>query len=214
MSRRIFRCVFIGVVVLAGVGACAVLDALGPKEAPRVYMLERARKQPVTQAGVKQRPKIAVSVPQAWPGFGSMEIAYTTTSNRIEYYAQSAWVDSPARMIGSLLVQALEDSGLFSAVVEPSAGLAADLRIDCQIVKIQHEFATDRSVGRVVLRAQWINLASAQVLGTRTFDASVPAPSDDPPGAVAAINQALSNVIDRILDTSREFVGKASARKN
>jgi cholesterol transport system auxiliary component len=92
----------------------------------------------------------------------------------------------------------LEASGGFSAVLSTAGAAAADLRLDTEIVSLHHEFLTEPSVGRVVIRAQLINLAKNAVLGTRTFEASVRAKSEDPTAGVAAINSALETVVQEI----------------
>ncbi|MGH8558891.1 MAG: ABC-type transport auxiliary lipoprotein family protein [Methylococcales bacterium] len=215
MFQRILSIGCIGAILLLGMGACVLSDALRQREAPQVYILDLPRIETVTPAGSGQKPKIAVSVPQAWPGFDSVEIAYTRTTNLIEYYAQSEWVDTPAHMIGPLLVRAMEDSGYFSAVVVPGGSVSTDLRLDTEIVKMQQEFgAASPSIGRVVLRAQLIDLRTVEILATRTFQATAPAVTDNPPSAVAAMNQALSMVFSQILDYCAEFVASTTGKKN
>ncbi len=215
MDQRIFSFTWIGAILLLGMGACALPDALRQREAPQVYILDLPRKQTVAPpASAGQKPKIAVPVPQAWPGFVSVGIAYTRTPNLIEYYSRSEWVDTPAQMVGPLLVRTVEDSGQFSAVVVPGGSVLTDLRLDTEIVKMQQEFSgASPSIGRVVLRAQLIDLRTVEILATRTFQATAPAPTDDPAGAVAAMNHALSIVFDQILDYCEEFVDTKTGTK-
>ena len=209
MALRTLLIFLVFPVLLFGLGGCA----LQQRTASQIYVLDLAQKQsaaPVAGTGLK--PKIAVSVPQTWPGFGSLEIAYTRVPNRIEYYAHSEWADNPAQMIGPLLIRALEQSGEFSAVVTPGKGIATDLRLDSEIVKIQQDFDVSPSVGRVVLRVQLIDLPTTRVIGTQTFQATVPAATDDPPGGVAAMNKALSIVLDQIVGYFKQLIAAQPKR--
>lgn len=204
----------IALILVFGVGACTLPDALRLRTAAQVYMLDVARHQSTQVLRTERKPKILVSVPQAWPGFASVDIAYTREPYRIEYYAYSEWADVPAQMIGPLLAKALQDSGHFSAVVALGTGVPADLRLDTEIVKLQQEFGVSPSIGRVVLRVQLIDLASARVLGTRTIEASAPAPTDDPAGAVLAMNHALLIVFDQILAYCEELAAAPGNHKS
>ncbi|MGR9106707.1 MAG: ABC-type transport auxiliary lipoprotein family protein [Gammaproteobacteria bacterium] len=196
MTARTFG---IGLILLCVAEACTLSDALRERVAPGIYVLDLPRNVAASRPEDQKKPKILVSAPEAWPGFTSLEIAYTREPNRIEFYAHSEWADTPAQMIGPLLIRALEDSGRFAAVLSPGKGVAADFRLDSEIVKIQQEFNVSPSIGRVELRIQLIDLSNARVVGTRTFQATVPAPTDDPAGGVEAINRALSMVFDQIL---------------
>ena len=185
---------FAAVALLA---SCAALQAPEPDRAS-LYLLEAA---PTAGAPRPKRDAVlAVSVPRARPGFDTPLMAYTQRPGALEYFAKNRWADTPARMLAPLLVQALERSGRFSAVVQaPSSALAA-LRLDTELVRLEQDFDARPSRVRFTLRAQLIDTGARRVLASAEFDETEPAPSDDPYGGVIAANRALARLLERLVD--------------
>jgi len=143
-------------------------------------------------------PNLLVSPARAWAGFDSPRMAYVRTPHKLEYFSKNQWVDSPARMLTPLLIQAAESSGAFGAVVTPRSGAVAQLRLESEIVRLQQEFMGAPSRVRFTLRVQLIDVAARKVLATREFDVTENAPSEDPYGGVVASNRAVSRVLDEV----------------
>jgi cholesterol transport system auxiliary component len=178
--------------------ACALFPGQAVREPVRTYVL--AAGEPAVRAAAQgQGPRVLVSLPQAWPGYDSSRIAYVKRPEEMNYYAYSEWVDTPSRLIAPLLVRALERSGRFGAVLFTSSSAVADLRLDTELVSLQQEFYTYPSQGRVILRAQLINLTTGRVLRTQTFQAVTPAATEDPYGGVRALSQSLRRVLNEIV---------------
>jgi cholesterol transport system auxiliary component len=113
----------------------------------------------------------------------------------LQYFSQSEWVDTPARMLAPLLVSALQSSGAFKAVVSMPSGATGAFRLDTEIVRLQQDFdAAGGSTVRFTLRATLLDNLSRKVRGTREFEASVAAGSDAYSGVVAA-NAAVHTVL-------------------
>jgi cholesterol transport system auxiliary component len=142
---------------------------------------------------------LQVSIPKSAPGYERPSIVYRRSATRLDYYAESEWADEPARLVEPLLIAALEGSGGFEAVVSLATGLGAALRLDTEVLRLDHDLLSSPSQGRVVLRAQLVDLAHGRILATRVFDASVASASDDAAGAVAAIDAALARVLGQVV---------------
>lgn len=133
-------------------------------------------------------------------GYGNFHMTYTLRNYERTYYAFSEWADSPPRMIEPLLIQAMEASGLFYAVIDTTSSIAADLRLEANLLVLQHEFHTNPSQGRIVLRVQITDLHTYRVLATRLFETTVTAVSEDAYGGVYALNLALEQILDDLAD--------------
>lgn len=106
--------------------ALAACSALRPTvtPAPSFYSLDRARPSAPAPAPVTA-PTLIINPPHAAAGFDSQRMIYVRERHQLEYFANSEWIDPPARMLGPLLVAAIENTGAFRAVVlTPGAGLA------------------------------------------------------------------------------------------
>jgi cholesterol transport system auxiliary component len=155
---------------------------------------------------------LLVSTPNAHPGFDSTRMVYIKRPHEIDYFAQNKWVDSPARMLAPLLLKALESSAKYRAVVTSRSSVMADLRLDTEIIRLQHEFINKPSQVRITLRAQLIDLQGKRVLATREFDVTEAAASDDPYGGVIAANRAVKTMLLQTAEFCTEHAKTGTTR--
>lgn len=194
------------ILCLALMGACTSLPPVKPQPIT-LFVLDPAPSS--ASASGNGALTIAVGVPRAMPGFDTPHMAYVNKPPALAYFSRNQWVDAPARMIAPHLAATLERSGRFRAVVNLPSSVATDLRLDTELVRLRQDFTTAPSQLRLTLRAQVIDVAAGKVLGTREFDVTEQAPSDDPYGGAIAANRALA----RILAPIAEFSGNIVAEK-
>jgi len=174
-------------------GGCS---ALGPSVTapPSFYVLERPASV-APAATPASAPTLIINPTHATAGFDSARIIYVREAHRLDYFARSEWVDPPARMLTPLLVAAIEGAGVFRAVVATPSAAAADLRLDTEIIRLQHEFVSQPSRVRFTLRADLVDDKTRRVVARHEFDASVAAASDDAYGGVVAANRAVQTTL-------------------
>ena len=184
---------------VGALGACSVLSPTATPQ-PAFYSLDapRAAPPPAVAAVPATAPTLVISPPRAAAGFDSPRIIYLREPHKLEYFAHSEWVDPPARMLGPLLVNAVERSGAFRAVMLTPGSAAGDLRLDSEIVRLQQEFQAQPSRVRFTLRAYLVDDKTRRILAWREFDGEVAAASDDPYGGVVAANKAVQRVLEEV----------------
>lgn len=190
--------------------ACAALQPEPTPGSPILYSLDNTlklvpaatRTMPPTTA-----PTLLISTPRAAAGFDSPRIIYVREPHKLEYFAHSEWIDTPARMLSPLIVAAVENSGAFRAVVHTPSSASGDLRLDTDILQLQQEFGGGTSRVRFVLRAYLVEDASRRVIASREFEALATAPSADPYGGVVAANQAVRAVLENLAAFCAEAAG-------
>jgi cholesterol transport system auxiliary component len=141
---------------------------------------------------------LLLSTPQAEPGFDTPRMAYLTRPHEISYYATNQWAETPARMIGTLLVQHLEKTGLWEVVVPIPSSVRGNYRLDTQGLVLRQEFSQQPSQVRLSFRLQLVGLHDQVVLGTRRFEVVEHAPTDDAYGGVLAANRALATLLNQV----------------
>lgn len=196
-SNKSARATRFGLMALAlSVMALAGCSALGPgtTPTPAFYALDGVRAG-APAAAAATAPTLIINPPHAAAGFDSQRMIYVREPHKFEYFAHSEWIDPPARMLGPLLVAAIENTGAFRAVVLTPGAAAGDLRLDTDIIRLQHEFQTKPSRVRFTLRAYLVDDKTRRVLAWREFDGEVTATSDDPYGGVLAANRAVQGVL-------------------
>lgn len=171
------------------------------------YRLEPVLPRPAASA-VASTLTLQVLEPVASASYATDQIAYRREPYRIDYYSRSRWAEPPAEMLGDLMARALEDAGLFRVVLGPAARLPADLRLHSELTALEHIIRdpsqTQGSEVRLAMRVQLVEVHSARVLATQTFEIVRPAFSADAPGAVDAANDAVREALATIIAFCRE----------
>ena len=116
----------------------------------------------------------------------------------MRYYTLSRWADTPARMLAPLLADAVQATGQFHALYATPGSVAADLRLDTELVRFYQDFRSTPSEIRITLRAQLIDLDKGRVIASWLVDRTTPAESDDAYGGVVAANRLLGEVLDEL----------------
>lgn len=148
--------------------------------------------------GRKATAVLLVNRPQAQAGFETPRMAYLLRPLEVSYFAASQWADTPARMVTPLLVQALERTGTWRAVVQMPSPVRGDYRLDSEELILAQEFFQQPSRLRLTLRAQLVELKGQGILGTRSFEVLEETVSDDAYGGVIAANRAVTKLLDQV----------------
>ncbi len=188
--------IFFAVLLSVAVSACS---SLLPKPAPQpAFYALNAATSAAAPAPAASAPTLIVNPTQAAAGYDSSRIIYIRQPHQLQYFAQSEWVDTPARMLAPLLVTALQGSGAFKAVVISPSAAAGEFRLDTEIVRLQQDFdAAGGSTVRFTLRATVVDNVNRKVRGSREFNASVAAGADAYSGVLAA-NGAVQQVLAQV----------------
>ena len=206
-----WRLVASSLLIMLATGCSALRPAA--TEQPSFYSLDSVRieAKALTQAAATRpitAPTLIISPPHAASGFNSQRIVYTRGAHKLEYYAHSEWVDTPARMVAPLIVSALGNSGAFRAVVLTPSAAAGDLRLDSEILRLQHALNSTPSHVRFTLRAYLVDNTTRQILAWHEFDETLVATREDPYGAVVAANRAVQNVMEKLAHFCSEAVAR------
>jgi cholesterol transport system auxiliary component len=187
------RCRLATAAILA-VGACVPLPKVEPED--QFTIDPHFEGSPAVGSG----PPLFVSASRAGPGLDGPRMVYVKRQNELRYFARSRWVEPPARMLGPLLVRALERTGRFQAVTEVPAGSAQGLRLESEIVRLQQEFTERPSRVRFTVRLELSDVVAHRILGTREVETVEVAASEDAPGGVAAANAAVKRALMEAAD--------------
>ena len=167
-------------------------------EPSHIYVLDAQASVKTVQ--VKRDLVLAVSMPRARPGFDTSQIAYLHQPHELDYFVVNRWADTPARMLEPLLLQALEQTRSFRAIVRAPGAIPANIRLDTELIRLQQDFGTQPSKVQITLRAQLIDMTDQRVLAVKLFDETENAVSDNAYGGVITANHLLQRVLDQLSD--------------
>ncbi len=187
-----------GLAVTGGLGGCSPLLPKPPPAPAQFALDDPAPAEPSPPMSAAAGPTLIVSAPRAAAGFDTRRIVYLRQPHELEAFAYHQWVDTPVQMLAPLIAQAVERSGAFRAVLRAPSAAIAELRLDTELIRLQHEFLVQPSRVRLTLRAVMVDTATRRVLAWREFDTSVPSASEDPYGGVVAANQAVRELLPEL----------------
>jgi cholesterol transport system auxiliary component len=200
------------VVALAGCGSL-----LGPQQAPphRFSLDGAAAGAPsatTPAAPSASAPVLVVTPLTASAGFATDRMIYLRRAQEPEPYADNAWVEPPAHMLAPLIVESLQRSGAFAAVTATPTSAMGQVRLDAEVVRLQHELFGGPGRVRFTLRVTLVDKRGPQqrVL-VRELDASAPTPSDDASGAAQAAQAAVRDVLGQLATFCAASVGGTGA---
>lgn len=141
---------------------------------------------------------LLVALPETNPVYNTRRMAYTTCPYQITYYSQSRWVQAPADMLEPLLIQTLQKTNHFKAIVSPPYTGHYDYVMRTEIKTLLIDYTQRTPVLRLSLQGQIISAVSGSVRSSQDFTTSVPLPQLSPYGAVLAANCAVEELLREI----------------
>jgi cholesterol transport system auxiliary component len=127
-------------------------------------------------------------------------MAYLLRPYEVNYYAFNQWADTPARLLHRIMVENLDKSGQWSAVLQIPSALQAQYRLDCDNLILEQQFFSRPSRARLALRAQIIETKTQRILASRYFEYLEEAPTDNAYGGVLAANHAAAKLLSEMAD--------------
>lgn len=187
-------------------------SALLPSPKPPVHLYQLQLNTPlarVSTGGEYRTGVVVVAPPEAAAGYDTASMAYRRTPWEIHYYAQSSWVDDPARMLRVALISALDQAGPFQSAVQTPSGVAANYSLRTELLRLEQDFGNaPPSRERLVVRARLVDLQRGTVLASRLFNLSATAPSEDAHGGAVAANKALEQLAREVVEFCRNALEK------
>jgi cholesterol transport system auxiliary component len=143
---------------------------------------------------------LLVPQPETSATYRTMQMAYSLKPYQISYYANNRWIDTPSGMLQRLMIQTLQNTHFFKAVVPPVFVGQFNYLLNTHLVKLQQNFTQHPSVVELVMRADLISVYNNHLIASKEFSATVPVMGNTPYSAVVAANKASSQVLKKISD--------------
>lgn len=149
---------------------------------------------------------LLVNVPREEPGYDTQRMVYLRRPHALNYFANSQWADTPARMLAPMIVKAVEETGCWHAVVRMPGVARGDYRLDTEDLVLEQDFFSRPSKVRVAIRAILVDVRDQSVVAARRFEASEEAPTEDAEGGAIAANRAALKLLDSLAAWVNESV--------
>ena len=143
--------------------------------------------------------QLVVAEPSAERDIDTTRIALTRTPNVIEYFADGNWSDTAPKMVQAKLIEAFEATNAIVAVGRDAAGLRADYILQSDLRDFQADYTNGAATAHIRLIAKLVEMPDRRITRTVAAEASAPAGGKDLAAIVVAFEQALGEVLSKIV---------------
>lgn len=204
MNNRTFsldrRAVLAAGVSALTLGACS--NIIGPPSASPLYMLKPDHA--AASSGPPVRWQLTVELPEASDSLDTMRIALVQASGQLDYYADAGWQDRLPYVVQGSLIEAFEASGRLPSVGRDTEGLKSDYLLVSDIRDFQARYAAPDTPPTAVVRivAKLIASRTRTIVMSTDARSEIQASQNNVASVIAAFNQALTSVQQKIVDAT------------
>ena len=135
--------------------------------------------------------QLLVYEPTAATALDTQRLMVRPKADQVSYYKGTAWSDRLPRLVQTRMIETFQNSGAVKAV-SPSSGQYA---LSTELRAFNIDVTSGRAAAEIDMFAKLINTNTGRVIATKGFSARVAARSDSPGDAIAALNQAFTEVL-------------------
>lgn len=180
--------------------SCSIFSPV--KIAPSTrYVIEQIP--PASSKKISRGKVLLVLMPEAASIYNTTGMAYSIKPYQIAYFAKNQWADTPPQMLQPLLIQTLQNTHYFRAVITPAYAAHYDFILRTTILDLHQDFTHDPAQLKLQLRAQLSR--GPAIIGTKTCSISEPMLKRNPYHGVYAANKAVQKCLKEVADLSMEL---------
>lgn len=143
-------------------------------------------------------PTIVVLKPETKAVYNTTQMAYSVQPHQIDFFSKNEWGETPAQMLQPLLIETLQKTHYFHAVVTPSTLTNNAYFLKTQILELNQDYTVNPAILRLTLLVQIYQAATNQVIASKEFSISEPIVQKTPYGGVIAANCATRKMLREI----------------
>ena len=196
---------------LAGFAAASLSMAgcaiLGANAEYAVYAPQPRFTPPVEKGAVDWQ--LQVQQPHSGETITAPNLLVMPTPAVYEVFPAARWRDPPPLLVGTLLLQAFEQSGRIVGVDRAASGVNTDYVLSSDLRNFQIEIVGGVPIAKVTLHARLLGFADNRIVAARTFEATSPAAAKDAASASIAIETTLATLLPQVRDWTFDAAGKA-----
>lgn len=137
---------------------------------------------------------IKVSFPQTLKEKISSKMRYSYSISEQGAYLNSQWSNSIGKLLQGTVIQSLEQSQLFKAVLPYESTAGEDYRLETNVFDFSHHVRGDASYSIVSIQFSLINTYTGRLIKTKRFSYKEPTPTTNAQGYVKATNVAVGRL--------------------
>ena len=168
---------------------------LGCTQAPvlKVYSLDVPKVQKVNHSAYKQKV-IKVSFPQSLREQMSQKMNFSYSHNDYGTYMNSEWSNHMSKLLQGTVIDVLDSSKLFKAVLPDTTTLKVNYRLESNIFAFEHQVRGEASHSIISIQFTLIDANTGKLVKSKRFTYKEATPSTDAQGYARATNIAMDRL--------------------
>jgi len=134
---------------------------------------------------------LLVLLPEISPAYDTARMAYSV---KLAYFRDNEWAETPAQMIQPLLVQTLQRTGFFRAILTPPETARTSYVLRAKVLELVQDHTISPPVLRLALRLELLGGSGRPIAG-RDIAVQETMREATPYAGVIAANHALAKVL-------------------
>lgn len=189
----------IGIILVAiSLSSCSLLSPVASEQS--LYEINMAPHHVVKSH--KRAGTLLVMSPKTSAIYNTTDMAYSTHPHEVAYFAKNVWAARPAEMLKPLIINTLQRTHRFNAVISSEFVGDHSYVLSTQILELEQVFAPGckHSDVHLAVRAELVRSTNGinQVVATKNFVIIEPAPQNSPYGGVIAANHATAKMLKKL----------------
>ena len=159
----------------------------------KIYTLN-AGKAPVASTNKYRTKVLKVSFPQTLKEKITEKMRFSYSSSDYGVYQNSEWSNSLEKLVHGSVIEALQESRLFKAVLPYASTASEDLRLESIIYDLSHHIRGEDSYAVVSIEFSLINSDTGNLIKTTRLSYREDTPTVNAKGYVEATNRAMAKL--------------------
>ncbi len=130
--------------------------------------------------------------------YDTTQMAYMARPYQVDYFTQYAWGATPSQMLLPLLVQTLENTHAFAAVLTAPYAGHYSFALRTEILELMQDFTAQPPVLRFALRLQLSDSTTGRIIATKSISLREPLEQESPYAGVVAANRAAAKALSEV----------------
>ncbi|HIQ46796.1 MAG TPA: hypothetical protein EYH57_04160 [Sulfurovum sp.] len=178
--------------IMVAITACTKAPAL------QIYTLEVPEVKQYSSSKFKHKV-IKITYPQSLREPMSQKMNFSYSMNDRGTYQNSEWSNHMSKLLQGTIIDVLEQSKVFKAVLSDSSALKENYRLESNIFAFEHRVRDKQSHAVISVQFTFINADTGKLLKSKRFSYREATPSIDAQGYVKATNEAIARLSKDLL---------------
>lgn len=126
--------------------------------------------------------------------YDTAQMAYSSSTYELAYFARNEWAEKPARMLNGLIVRTIAATHRFRAVAVAPLASHAGYSLATELVELRQDFTVEPPAASIALHAE-LRDAKGHTIASRELEAREPMAQRSPRAGAVAANAAAARIL-------------------